>query len=188
MLINWFTVIAQLVNFLILVLLLKRYLYKPILKAIDEREKKIADKITQAEKQDAEAVKEHETFRKKNEEFDHQRTSLLAKATEEAKSSGEELKEKAKTEAEDLKTKLEKTFEEERSRLSQEIVSKTRKEVFSISGKVLKALKRRLYKNSLAVCKNSALMKKRNCSKHLATPPIKSLLKLHLTWLHPRRI
>ena len=38
--INWFTVIAQLVNFLILVWLMKRFLYKPILNAIDEREKK----------------------------------------------------------------------------------------------------------------------------------------------------
>ena len=39
MLIDWFTVGAQLVNFLILVWLLKRFLYKPILHAIDEREK-----------------------------------------------------------------------------------------------------------------------------------------------------
>ena len=42
MLINWFTVVAQAINFLILVWLLKRFLYKPILHAIDEREKGIA--------------------------------------------------------------------------------------------------------------------------------------------------
>jgi F-type H+-transporting ATPase subunit b len=138
MLINWFTVIAQLVNFFILVLLLKRYLYKPILKAIDEREKKISDKITEAEKREAEAIKEQESFKKKNEEFDHQRTSLMAKATEEAKTSGEELKEKTRADAETLRTKLEMAFEEDRNRMSQEIVSKTRKEVFVISGKVLK--------------------------------------------------
>ena len=40
--INWFTVVAQVINFLILVWLLKRFLYKPILHAIDEREKGIA--------------------------------------------------------------------------------------------------------------------------------------------------
>ena len=39
--IDWFTVIAQVLNFFILVFLLKRFLYKPILKAIDEREGKI---------------------------------------------------------------------------------------------------------------------------------------------------
>ena len=37
MLFDWFTIAAQLVNFLVLVWLLKRFLYKPILKAIDER-------------------------------------------------------------------------------------------------------------------------------------------------------
>ena len=43
MLIDWFTVGAQALNFLILVWLLKRFLYKPILDAIDAREKRIAD-------------------------------------------------------------------------------------------------------------------------------------------------
>ena len=42
MLIDWFTVGAQALNFLILVWLMKRFLYKPILHAIDAREKRIA--------------------------------------------------------------------------------------------------------------------------------------------------
>ncbi len=42
MLIDWFTVGAQAVNFIILVWLLERYLYKPIRNAIDAREKRIA--------------------------------------------------------------------------------------------------------------------------------------------------
>jgi F-type H+-transporting ATPase subunit b len=37
MLIDWFTVGAQVLNFLILVWLLKRFLYGPILDAIDAR-------------------------------------------------------------------------------------------------------------------------------------------------------
>jgi F-type H+-transporting ATPase subunit b len=39
MLIDWFTVAAQAINFLILVWLLKRFLYKPVLNAVDAREK-----------------------------------------------------------------------------------------------------------------------------------------------------
>ena len=35
MLIDWFTVAAQVVNFLVLMWLLKRFLYKPIVYAID---------------------------------------------------------------------------------------------------------------------------------------------------------
>jgi len=48
MLIDWFTVVAQVVNFLILVWLLKRFLYRPILNAIDAREKRIATKLADA--------------------------------------------------------------------------------------------------------------------------------------------
>jgi len=36
-LIDWFTVIAQIINFLVLVYLLKRFLYGPIIRVIDER-------------------------------------------------------------------------------------------------------------------------------------------------------
>ena len=53
--IDWFTVVAQAINFLILVWLLKRFLYKPILHAIDEREKGIAAQLAQAEAKKAEA-------------------------------------------------------------------------------------------------------------------------------------
>ena len=50
MLIDWFTVGAQAVNFLVLVWLLRRFLYRPILKAIDAREKRIADQLADAAK------------------------------------------------------------------------------------------------------------------------------------------
>ncbi len=52
MLIDWFTVGAQALNFLILVWLMKRFLYKPILNAIDAREKKIAAELADADAQE----------------------------------------------------------------------------------------------------------------------------------------
>ena len=85
MLIDWFTVAAQAVNFLILVWLLKRFLYKPVLAAIDEREKRIATQLQDAEKKKAEALKEQTDFLHKNEEFEQQRAALLLEATNAAK-------------------------------------------------------------------------------------------------------
>ena len=41
-----FTLIAQIVNFLILVYLLKRFLYRPVLDAMDRREADIAQKTS----------------------------------------------------------------------------------------------------------------------------------------------
>ena len=80
MLIDWFTVSAQVVNFLILVWLMKRFLYKPILHAIDAREQRIATELADADAKRAEAEKEREKFQKNNEEFNRQRNDLLGKA------------------------------------------------------------------------------------------------------------
>ena len=62
MLIDWFTVGAQALNFIVLVWLLKRFLYKPILNAIDAREKLIAAKLADADTKVAEAKKERDAF------------------------------------------------------------------------------------------------------------------------------
>ena len=75
MLIDWFTVIAQVINFLILVWLLKRFLYRPILNAIDAREKRIAAEIADTSPNNADAMKQREEFQHKNEEFDKQRSA-----------------------------------------------------------------------------------------------------------------
>ena len=48
MLIDWFTVTFQIINFLILIALLKRFLYGPILRAMDERETTIAARLFEA--------------------------------------------------------------------------------------------------------------------------------------------
>ena len=84
MLIDWFTVGAQALNFLILVWLLRRFLYKPILHAIDAREKRIATELADADAKKAEAQRERDEFQHKNEEFDQQRAALLRQATDEA--------------------------------------------------------------------------------------------------------
>ena len=61
MLIDWFTVVAQALNFLILVWLLKRFLYKPMLDAIDAREKRIATQLADADAKKAAAQRSART-------------------------------------------------------------------------------------------------------------------------------
>ena len=57
MLIDWFTVAAQALNFLILLWLMKRFLYAPILHAIDAREQRIAAELKDADASKLEAQK-----------------------------------------------------------------------------------------------------------------------------------
>ena len=113
MLIDWFTVIAQVVNFLILVWLLKRFLYKPILGAIDAREQRIAKELADADAKKEEAKKEREEFQHKNEELDRQRAALLDKATEEVKAERRRLLDEARQAADQLSAKRQETLRNE---------------------------------------------------------------------------
>lgn len=137
MLIDWFTVIAQALNFLILVWLLKRLLYKPILNALDAREKRIAAELSNADAKKAEAQKEQDEFKRKNEEFDQQRSALLNKARDEVKAERQRLMDEARKAAADLSSKLQETLKNDKRNLNQEISRRTRQEVFAISRKVL---------------------------------------------------
>lgn len=48
--INFKLLLAQIVNFLVLLLILKKFLYKPILQFLDERKKKIEESLQNVEK------------------------------------------------------------------------------------------------------------------------------------------
>src|ERR1700684_4356306 len=99
---TWFTALAQAINFLILVWLLKRFLYKPIVNAIDEREKGIAAQLAQAEAKKAEAQKERDDFQHKNQAFDQERAAFLKTATDEAKAERQRLLDAAAKDADSL--------------------------------------------------------------------------------------
>ena len=137
MLIDWFTVAAQVVNFLILVWLMKRFLYKPILHAIDEREKRIATELANADKKKAEAQKESDDFKHKNEEFDKQRAALLSKATDDAKAERQRLLDEARKDAAALSSKLQEALRDQEHTLHQAISRRTQQEVFAITRKAL---------------------------------------------------
>lgn len=137
MLIDWFTVGAQLLNFLILVWLLKRFLYKPILHAIDAREQRIATELADAEEKQTEAEKERDEFRKKNEDFDQQRAALLSKATEDVATERQRLLEEVRQAADALSEKRATALQREHKTLQAEITRRTTQEVFAIARKAL---------------------------------------------------
>ncbi len=137
MLIDWFTVGAQALNFVILVFLMWRFLYKPVLHAIDKREKRIAAELANADKKKAEAQKESDEFKHKNEEFDRQRAALFSKATGEAKAERQRLLDEARKAAETLSSKRQETLRNDEHNLRQAVTRRTQKEVFAIARKTL---------------------------------------------------
>lgn len=137
MLIDWFTVGAQVLNFLILVWLLKRFLYHPILDAIDAREQRIADELAAADARKAEAGEERTAFEQKNASFDKERANLLKQAKEAANAERQRLLDAAREEAAALSTKRQESLQTEARELHQKISRHTQQEVFAIARKAL---------------------------------------------------
>src|SRR5476649_2613858 len=137
MLIDWFTVGAQALNFIILVWLLKRFLYKPIINAVDAREKRITAGLADADAKKAEAQKERDEFQHKSEEFDQQRAALLSKATDEAKAERQRLLDDARKAADALSAKQQEARRSEQQSLSEALIRRAREEVFAIARKTL---------------------------------------------------
>ncbi len=140
MLIDWFTVGAQLLNFLVLAWLLKRFLYRPILDALDAREQRIAAELADADAKRADADRERDEFQHKNEAFEQQRAALLSKATDEAKVERVRLLDEARQAADALSTKRQETLRNEAHNLNQAISRRTQQEVFAIARKALSDL------------------------------------------------
>lgn len=80
MLINWFTVFAQVFNFLILVALLRWFLYQPILQVMQKRQTLIAERWQEAERLQAEAQQTLATYQHQQQALHQQQATWLAEA------------------------------------------------------------------------------------------------------------
>ena len=83
MLIDWPTVIFQIINFLILIALLKRFLYGPIIKAMDERERMVAARLAEAAKVQEEAVERAASLAKEQKDFAMARQAKMVQVSQE---------------------------------------------------------------------------------------------------------
>src|ERR1700722_9359511 len=137
MLIDWFTVGAQAVNFIILVWLLKRFLYKPILNAIDAREKRIAAELAAAGAREVQARKSHDEFDDKNKKFDQDRDALMTKATLEIKAEHDRLLDEARKAADALLSEQRTAARKDATALMDQMTRLAAAEVFDVARRAL---------------------------------------------------
>jgi F-type H+-transporting ATPase subunit b len=140
MLVDWFTVGAQALNFVVLVWLMKRFLYGPILRAIDAREERIAARLADADARKAEALAERTDFARKNQELDQQRAALLAGAKDEAEAERTRLVEEARKAADALSRKRQEAMKADALALGKALRLRVQKEVFGIARRALRDL------------------------------------------------
>ena len=91
MTIDWITVAAQLLNFLVLVWLLKRFLYRPILDGIDARESEIANRMSEASRVQDKAKSTVTHYQAKLDTLQEEQSRSLDRAHQEAMTERDEL-------------------------------------------------------------------------------------------------
>ena len=111
--INWITVIAQIANFLLLVWLLKRFLYRPILDGIDAREAEIARRMGEAGEAQKKAQQAEDDLR-------HQQAQLLAAQNEKVEQALAKSAEEREALLADARAKLEQEQKDWHSHLERE--------------------------------------------------------------------
>ena len=140
MLIDWFTVMAQIVNFLVLVWLLKRFLYKPVLQAIDKREEGIAAQIDAAETAKREAEELSDLFKGKNDDFDRQFSERLADAEAEVETRKQQWLAEARSASETLTEQRHALLKKEAQEFEEDFSRQIRETVIAILKKILQDL------------------------------------------------
>lgn len=105
MLFDWFTIAAQIINFLILLWLLQRFLFGPIVRVMNEREQRIEQRMRAAEERQNEADRLARDHRERLDEFECQRAAMLETAQADAERQRLEMVEQAREETDRMRTR-----------------------------------------------------------------------------------
>lgn len=135
--VDFVTLIAQIVNFVILVVLLKYLLYDRIVKVMDERKEKITSQLKEAEEKKKQAEQEEESYQKKLKDLDNKHEEMLSKIKEEVEAQRKELLKKAGNEVKETEAKWYKAIQREKESFMDELRQLAGKEVYSIARHVL---------------------------------------------------
>lgn len=137
MLIDWFTVVAQIVNFLVLVGLMKYFLYERIVRTIDEREKHIATRLAEADDKNKEANRTMEHARAGVLEQERKADEMMIKAQQEADNQRDQMVRKARESVRDLETRWHEDLEREREAFLDELRRRAGTEILAVTRRAL---------------------------------------------------
>ena len=135
--IDWVTVAAQIVNFLVLVWLLQRFLYQPITRAMRRREERIEARLAEARKTREDAEDEARRLREKEAALEDERERMLASARAEADRLRERLEQDIRDEMEEKRQAWRRHLAEERGAFLASIKRQAGQQLLRIAGRVL---------------------------------------------------
>ncbi len=138
--IDWFVFFSQIVNLLILMFLLKKFLFGRIVGAMDAREAKIAARFAEAERSQEEAETAAAACEQKLRDLETRYEEMLNQARRDAETYRERLLEKAREEVDFLKNRWSEALRSERENFLQELRQLAGNQIYAITRRVLKDL------------------------------------------------
>jgi F-type H+-transporting ATPase subunit b len=135
--IDWKLIIAQLVNFAIILFVLKKFAYKPVMNLMDDRAKKIEKGLKDAEESQKKLAgiieKEKEVLTKARKEAQ----DIIAKAEVFAVKNKEEIIEQANVQSEKIMADTEKKIELEKNKMFAEVKTQVADLIVAATGKII---------------------------------------------------
>jgi len=138
--IDYFTTIAQIINFLVLVFLLRHFLYRPVVKSMNEREQRIASRLKEAEDQRREAERNADSIHKMQQEVSRYQEETIARVARDAEAYRADLMKKAHDEVERDQANWYASMQAQRNVILDDIRLQLGKEVYAIARRVLRDL------------------------------------------------
>jgi len=138
--IDWFVFLAQIFNFLLLIYLLKRFLYGRIIKAMDDREAKIAGRFAEADELKTKANEQAELYEKRNQILNETKEQMLNEATMAADAKRRELMEKVRLEVDQVKTRWQDMLLREQDAFFYDLRQRAAKQLYATARKALSDL------------------------------------------------
>lgn len=135
-----FTLIAQIVNFLILVYLLKRFLYRPILDAMDKREAAIAARLQDATSREQKAAAAAANYQARLASLEAAREQKLAQARQEADAEYATQMERVRRDVEQTRQAWHKELTQEKAQYLHELRTRLGQSVCSLARRALEDL------------------------------------------------
>jgi len=135
--IDWVTTIAQIINFAVLLWLLRRFLYRPIIDAVDRRETEIRNRLADAASRAADAQAGRDEIERQRELMSEEREVMLKQARHDADQLRTALRKAFRDEVETDRKNLQKSLAAERRAFSREIAGVAIDRLSALAGKVL---------------------------------------------------
>ena len=131
------TFILTILNLFIQMFLMKKFLFKPIRRVLEERQKRADQNIRAAEQEKAEAEAVKAEYTKNMEQARAEAASILERAKQDASQQADALLASARTEAQSLKTKAENDIRQEKKRVLNEAKDEIGGLAMDIAGRVI---------------------------------------------------